>query len=190
MGYGVAMPKQCYTHLSAEDREPGPGPRPFVEDNGVDVGRAPSTMSRELIRHALQGSYRSCRARHRQPPEPISHGDRGNLRTSGWAARPTRLPGVSDARILTTRGSISRQRPSMWRCMCYHAEPCVASCWRRYTGAHGASASGTRDRPTRSAPPHDADCRAPRLRWPPARCPATGKATSSRGLAMARLSVP
>ncbi len=66
MGYGVAMPKTGYTHLSAEEREPmslglahGHSPRTMAS---VVVGQIPSTVSRELVRNAARGrSYRGCR---------------------------------------------------------------------------------------------------------------------------------
>ena len=66
MGYGVAMPKQCSTHLSAEDRETlslglthGHSRRTMARV----LGRAPSTVSRESARNTTRGRpYRACTA--------------------------------------------------------------------------------------------------------------------------------
>ena len=76
------------------------------------VGRAPSTRSREYARNAMRTAYRACTAQTLAPPEPVSPDARANSwipgcgRTCGrsWprAARPSRLPDASDARILTT----------------------------------------------------------------------------------------
>jgi hypothetical protein len=41
MGYGVAMPKQCYAHLSAEDRDSGPDARPCAPNDGEGIGPQP-----------------------------------------------------------------------------------------------------------------------------------------------------
>ena len=58
MGYGVAMPKQCYIHLSAEDRETlslGLTHGHSFRTMARVLGRAPSTVSRELAhRLAIQ----------------------------------------------------------------------------------------------------------------------------------------
>ena len=66
MGYGVARPKPCYTHLSAEDRETlslglthGHSRRTMARV----LGRASSTVSRESARNTTRGRpYRACRA--------------------------------------------------------------------------------------------------------------------------------
>ena len=80
MGYGVAMPKKCYTHLSAEDRETlslGLTHGHSLRMMARALGRAPSTMSRESARNTTRGRpYRACTAqtwatiRARQPRRP------------------------------------------------------------------------------------------------------------------------
>ena len=66
MGYGVAMPKKCYTHLSAEDRETlslGLTHGPSLRMMARVLGRAPSTLSRESARNSTRGRpYRACTA--------------------------------------------------------------------------------------------------------------------------------
>ena len=60
------MPKQCYTHLSAEDRETlslGLTHGHSLRTMARVVGRAPSTVSRELGRNTTRGHpYRACTA--------------------------------------------------------------------------------------------------------------------------------
>jgi len=81
MGYGVAMPKQCYIHLSAEDRETlslGLTYGHSLRTMARVLGRAPSTVSRELAWNITRGRpYRACTAqiqaaarspRHPRPP--------------------------------------------------------------------------------------------------------------------------
>ena len=66
MGYGVAVRKKCYTHLSAEERETlslglayGHSHRTMARV----LGRAPSTVSRESARNRTRGHpYRACTA--------------------------------------------------------------------------------------------------------------------------------
>ena len=116
MGYGVAMRKQCYTHLSAEDRETlslGLVQGHSLRTMARVLGRAPSTVSRESARNTARGRpYRACTAqvqaaaRACQPRRPRKLLDPGCGSMCGriWlrAARPNRLPDASDARILTT----------------------------------------------------------------------------------------
>ena len=90
MGYGVAMRKQYYTHLSAEDRETlslGLTHRHSLRTMATVLGRAPSTLSRESARNATRGRpYRACMAhtlatgRARQP--------RRLARTDCWTSPP------------------------------------------------------------------------------------------------------
>ena len=80
MGYGVARPKICYTHLSAEERETlslGLARGQSLRTMAAVLGRAPSTVSRECVRNAARGHpYRACTAhtlaaaRARQPRRP------------------------------------------------------------------------------------------------------------------------
>ena len=80
MGYGVAMPKNCYTHMSAEDRETlclGLTHGHSLRTMARVLGRAPSTVSRESTRNTTRGRpYRACTAhtlavaRARQPRRP------------------------------------------------------------------------------------------------------------------------
>ena len=65
MGYGVAMPKRSYRHMSAEERETlslGLAHGHSLRTMASVLGRAPSTVSRELTRNAVQGPYRACTA--------------------------------------------------------------------------------------------------------------------------------
>ena len=81
-------------------------------------------MARVLGRHPRQGHpYRACTAqvqaatRAGQPRQPRTLLDPWlwrQVRTQLAAARPNRLRGASDARILTTCGHSSRSRPSIW----------------------------------------------------------------------------
>ena len=80
MGYGVAMSKQYYTHLSDTDRETlslGLTHGHSLRTMARVLGRAPSTVSRELGRNTTRGHpYRACTAqtraaaRARQPRRP------------------------------------------------------------------------------------------------------------------------
>ena len=80
MGYGVAMLQQCYTHLSAEERETlslGLTHGHSFRTMARVLGRAPSTVSRESARNTARGRpYRACTAqvqaaaRARQPRRP------------------------------------------------------------------------------------------------------------------------
>jgi hypothetical protein len=103
--------------------------------------RAPRTVSRESARNTTRGHpYRALRRRSRWTPEPVSRGDPANSWIPGcgsmcghiWprVALPSRLPDVSNACILTACRNTSQPGPSMWACMCCHAEPCTADCWR------------------------------------------------------------
>ena len=60
------MPKQCYTHLSAEDRETlslGLAHGHSLRRMASVLGRSPSTISRELLRNAQPAGYASTAAR-------------------------------------------------------------------------------------------------------------------------------
>ena len=80
MGYGVAMSKQYYTHLSDTDRATvslGLTHGHSLRTMARVLGRAPSTVSRELGRNPTRGHpYRACTAqtraaaRARQPRRP------------------------------------------------------------------------------------------------------------------------
>ena len=77
MDYGVAMSKQCYTHLSDTDRETlslGLTQGTSLRARARVLGRAPSTLSRDYARNTTRGRpYRACTAqtqaatRDRQP---------------------------------------------------------------------------------------------------------------------------
>ena len=66
MGYGAAMPRNCYPHLSAEDRETVSLGLPHghsLRTMARVLRRAPSTLSRESARHTTRGRpYRACTA--------------------------------------------------------------------------------------------------------------------------------
>ncbi len=74
------MPKKCYTHLSAEERETlslGLAHGQSLRTMATVLARAPSTLSRESARNAVRGHpYRACTAqtqaaeRARQPRRP------------------------------------------------------------------------------------------------------------------------
>ena len=80
IGYGVAMTKRCYTHLSDAERETlslGLAHGHSLRTMAAVLGRAPSTVSRESARNAAEGQpYRACTAqtlaaaRARQPRRP------------------------------------------------------------------------------------------------------------------------
>ena len=80
MGYGVTMPKTCYTHLSDADRETlslGLAHSHSLRALARVLLRAPSTVSRECARNAGRGRLsRACTAhtvaagRARQPRRP------------------------------------------------------------------------------------------------------------------------
>jgi len=83
MGYGVAMPKRSYRHMSAEDRETlslGLTHGHSLRMMARVLGRAPSTVSRESARNTTRGRpYRACtaqtraaaRARHPRRPRKL-----------------------------------------------------------------------------------------------------------------------
>ena len=66
MGYGVAMSKKAYRHMSAEERETlslGLTHGHSLRTMARVLGRVPSTMSREAARNTTRGRpYRSCTA--------------------------------------------------------------------------------------------------------------------------------
>jgi IS30 family transposase len=67
MGYGVAMTQQCYTHLSDTDRETlslGLAQGQSLRTLARVLGRAPSTVSREVARNMTRGSTVSSRPAH------------------------------------------------------------------------------------------------------------------------------
>ncbi len=80
MGYGVAMSRKAYRHMSAESRETlslGLAHDHSLRMMARVLGRAPSTMSREAARNTTRGRpYRACTAhtlatvRARQPRRP------------------------------------------------------------------------------------------------------------------------
>lgn len=79
MGYGVAMRKHCYTHMSIEERETlslGLAQGYSLRTMASVLGRAPSTVSRESVRNARGHPYRACTAqrlataRAQQPRRP------------------------------------------------------------------------------------------------------------------------
>jgi transposase, IS30 family len=66
MGYGVAMRTKSYRHLSAEERETlslGLAHGHSLRTMALVLGRAPSTVSREMARNGTRGRpYRACTA--------------------------------------------------------------------------------------------------------------------------------
>ena len=65
MGYGVAMTKRSYRHMSAEERETlslGLAHGQSLRMMARVLGRAPSTLSREYARNAMRAAYRACTA--------------------------------------------------------------------------------------------------------------------------------
>lgn len=83
MGYGVAMHTRSYRHLSAEERETlslGLTQGHSLRTMARFLGRAPSTLSREIARNTTRGCpYRACtaqrhaatRARHPRRPRKL-----------------------------------------------------------------------------------------------------------------------
>ena len=84
MGYGVAMRTRSYRQLSADERETvslGLAHGHSVRSMAAVLGRAPSTVSRELARNTTRGHpYRACtaqiqaaaRTRHPRRPRKLS----------------------------------------------------------------------------------------------------------------------
>jgi len=68
MGYGVAMHTNSYRHLTAEERETlslGLAHGQSLRAMARILGRAPSTLSREVARNTIRGRpYRACTAQH------------------------------------------------------------------------------------------------------------------------------
>ena len=65
MGYGVAMSTRSYRHLSAEECETvslGLAVGHSLRRMAMVLGRAPSTVSREMARNAGRSQYRACTA--------------------------------------------------------------------------------------------------------------------------------
>ena len=65
MGYGVAMSKKCYRHMSIDERETqslGLAQGQSLRTMARVLGRAPSTVSRESARNARGHPYRACTA--------------------------------------------------------------------------------------------------------------------------------
>jgi IS30 family transposase len=87
MGYGVAMPKRSYRHMSAEDRETlslGLTHGHSLRTMTRVLGRAPSSVSRESARNTTRGRpYRACTAQIQAAARALSHGDRVNSSTPG-----------------------------------------------------------------------------------------------------------
>ena len=135
MGYGVAMPQRSSRHMSAEDRE--------TLSLGLAHGHSLRTMARMLGRAPAHSWIPGC----------------GRMCGSIWrrATRPNRLPDVSNVRILTTCGNTSRPKPSMWACLCCHAESCGAHCWRRSVRRARPADLGRGGPIDAADPPHDAD---------------------------------
>ena len=132
--------------MRAEERDPGRlglARGHSVRTMATVLGRAHSPVSRELARNTTRGRPLSglYGADPRGGGARGSHGDCGNSSTPGggsmcgriWlrAARPNRLPDVSNARILTTCGNRSRPRPSRWAWRYGPAAPCDAHGWPR-----------------------------------------------------------
>ena len=62
MGYGGAMSKQCYRHLSIDERETlslGLAQGQSLRTMARVLGRVPSTVSRESARNARDHPYRA-----------------------------------------------------------------------------------------------------------------------------------
>ena len=136
MGDGGALSTRGDRHMRAEDREPlrlglaqGQSRRMMARV----VGRAPRTTTRGHPDRACTAPVQAG-ARARQPGAPATSWIPGCGRMGRriWrrAARPNRVPGVSNARILTTGGPTSRPRPSMWAWRYSLAAPCAAHGWR------------------------------------------------------------
>jgi transposase, IS30 family len=113
MGYGVAMRTRSYIHMSAEERETlslGLACGHSLQTMATVLGRAPSTLSRESAATPREATPIEPAQRtpwHRL--RPVSRGDCANNWIPGcgsmsgpiWpkAARPSRLPDGSNARI-------------------------------------------------------------------------------------------
>ena len=145
MGCGVAMSKNCYAHMTAEERE--------TLSLGLAQGLPLRVTARVLVAAHTQHRELRIHAQHTRDSVAglhcsiwqrlglVSHDGRASSWTRGsgsmsaptWTrdVRPNRFPGVSDTRSLTTYGRDSRTRASMPPCMCCHVEACAPSCWPR-----------------------------------------------------------
>ena len=127
------------------------------------LGRAPRTVSRESARNMARGQpSRACTAqtlataRVRQPRRPRKLVDPWlwqDVRTHrAEGCSPEQIAGRLRRASPTTCGSTSRPRPSLGVCLCCHAEPCVAHCWRPCVRREGTPTSGAGNRSTRQIP--------------------------------------
>jgi len=84
------MHTRSYRHLSAEERETvslGLACGHSIRVMARILGRAPSTVSRELSRNATRGHpYRACTAQAQAAARACSPGDDGNWQTRGCGA--------------------------------------------------------------------------------------------------------
>ena len=139
------MSTRSYRHMTAEERETlslGLAHGHSLRTMARVLGRAPSTVSRESARNTTRGRpYRACTAQAQaampsssatttaQTPGSLAVAVRADA-PGPRAARPSRLPDVSNTRILTTCANTCRLKPSMPVCMCCREAHCGPNCWR------------------------------------------------------------
>ena len=144
-GLRCAMRTKSFRHLSAEERETvslGLAHGHSLRTMALVLGRAPSTMSREVARNVTRGRpYRACRAhtlatgracQPRRPRKLVHPWLWQYVRTQlAQGCSPEQIADGSDARILTIWGNTARPRPSMQACMSCPVASCGVSSWRR-----------------------------------------------------------
>ena len=183
------MTKRCYTHVSAEDRETvslGLTQGESLRALARVLGRAPRSVSREVTRNALNGPYRACTAqrpaaaRARPPRRP-------RKLAAPWLWQQVRTQLAEGCSPEQMAGRLRRADPDDRRKHLSAETIDVAlsvlphgalrserlAARRQARKARRPRARGT-DR--RGQIPHMTPIAERSLRWPPARCPATGKA--------------
>ena len=137
------MPKNCYTHMSVEERETlslGLAQGQSLRTMARVLKRAPSTVSREHARNARGNSYRACMAqslaaaRARQPRRPrklldpwLWHYVQAGLRRG---CSPEQIVGrLRHEYPDDMRKHLSSETIYVARCTCCHVETCAPSCW-------------------------------------------------------------
>ena len=94
MGYGGAMPQQCYTHMRIEERDTlslGLALGQSLRTMARVLGGAPSTVSRESARNARGTPIGPAPRSTWRQPGPVGHGDHASSWTygSGSMSEPT-----------------------------------------------------------------------------------------------------
>ena len=147
-GYGVAITKRCYRHLSAEDRETLSLGLGLIQGASLRalarvLGRAPSTLSREYARNTTRGRLYRARTAQTQAATRARQPRRSRALVDPWlwqyvqthlaqCCSPEQIAErLQRAYPVTTCANTSRLRRSMWGSMFCPAARYGAHCWRR-----------------------------------------------------------